>query len=128
MDDYNKEAQSNAKAIESEIQSLEKWNRDWSIHQYKEFWAHAHKISVMFMILKPLGPDDGELLWERFNTYCQEVEQRQQTKHLDRELQDQIDSAWDDDFRNQVNQWLSESEEKIRKIKKYLEGKDRGLE
>jgi hypothetical protein len=115
MDDYNKEAQANAKAIESEIQSLEEWHRDWTIHQYKEFWAHAHKISVMFMTLKPLSSDDEELLWARFNNYCKEIEQRQQTKHLDRKLQDQIDSAWDDDFRDRVNKWLSEADKLLEK-------------
>jgi hypothetical protein len=115
MDDYSKEAQSNAKAIESEIQSLEKWNRDWTIHQYKEFWAHAHKISEMFMTIKSLNSDDREILWARFNTYCQEIEQRQQAEHRERELQDQIDSAWDDDFRDRVNKWLSETDKLLEK-------------
>jgi hypothetical protein len=86
MENYNEEAQANAKVIASEIQSFESGHWDFFNRQYKDFWAHARKISEMFKTLKPLRRDDRERLWEKFNVYCQEIKQRQKTEHWEREL------------------------------------------
>jgi len=86
MDNYDDKARANAKAIESEIQSISSGHWDWFKRQYKDFWVHARQISEMFKTLKPLRKEDRERLWEKFNSVCEEVKRKQRSENDDRKF------------------------------------------
>lgn len=84
MNDYSEKAQANARAIEAEIHSLAGGFFGWNRAPYKEFWAHARKISSMFKERKPLHPDDRERLWDKFGSICEDVKKEQRAKYESR--------------------------------------------
>ena len=86
MNNYDEKAHTNAKAIESEIQSILSGHWDWFKRQYKDFWIHARHISEMFKTLKPLRKEDRERLWGKFNSVCEEVKRKQQSEHDNRKF------------------------------------------
>ncbi len=84
MGQFDEKARANARAIESEIQSLASGHWDWFERQYKDFWAHARQISHMFKTLKPLRREDRERLWNKFNSICEETKRKQQSEYENR--------------------------------------------
>jgi len=86
MGGFDEGARANARAIESEIQSLSSGHWDWFKRQYKDFWAHARQISHMFKTLKPLRREDRERLWDKFSTVCEEAKRKQRSEHEDRKF------------------------------------------
>ena len=86
MGRFDEEASANARAIESEIQSLESGHWDWFERQYKDFWDHARHISHMFKTLKPIQREDRERLWEKFSSICEEVKRKQHSEHENRKF------------------------------------------
>lgn len=86
MDNFDEKARANAKAIESEIQSISSGHWDWFKRQYKDFWVHARQISEMFKTFKPLRKEDRERLWEKFNNICEEVKRKQNSEYENRKF------------------------------------------
>lgn len=77
----NEQAKANAHTIEVEIQSLRQGHWDWFEKQYKDFWAHAKRVSKMFKDLKPLQKDDRDKLWTMFDSICEEIKRKQKTEY-----------------------------------------------
>jgi hypothetical protein len=83
MDDYTRNAERNADEIESEVDSLEVGHWHMLELNYKEFWDHAKEVSGLFRTLKPLRRDDRERLWNKFDSICKKVKEKQQAEHDD---------------------------------------------
>jgi NADH dehydrogenase/NADH:ubiquinone oxidoreductase subunit G len=86
MDNSDEKARANAKAIESEIQSISLGHWDWFKRQYKDFWTHARQISDLFKTLKPLTKEDRERLWNKFSSICEDVKRKQNSEYEDRKF------------------------------------------
>ena len=86
MDNWESKAKANAEAIDSEIQALESGHWNLFNRVYKNFWAHAKRISEMFKTLKPLRKEDRERLWGKFNSVCEDVKRRQKSEHENRKI------------------------------------------
>jgi hypothetical protein len=96
-EDLKRQAESNAKTIEREIDRLKigHWNN--FRRQYKEFWEHAKEISNLFKTLKPISKEDRERLWERFSSVCDETKrtqnkEREARKNDSRQKRDLVES------------------------------------
>lgn len=68
--DWPAKADSNARVIEKEIESLDLGHWDNFKRDYKKFWEHSKQISEMFKNLKPIRKEDRERLWSKFREVC----------------------------------------------------------
>lgn len=81
---WDRDAQTNASNIKSEIDTLESGHWDMFKRDYKSFWAHSKQISQLFKNLKPIKKEDREDLWSRFSTVCEEAKNKQQSDYQNR--------------------------------------------
>jgi hypothetical protein len=51
------------------------------VTKYQDFWNKAKHITALFKELKPLAKSDRDLLWNRFNTVCREVKDKQKAEY-----------------------------------------------
>src|SRR5216683_1822099 len=76
---WKERCRENARILETEINRLQADYSDplgfW--RRYREFWAHARRISAMFKTLKPLFQEDRERLWAAYLATCEEMKQAQ---------------------------------------------------
>lgn len=85
-DPWLKNAHTNAEHLDREIKSLVsltspiRENRP-IVTKYQDFWNKAKQITALFRELKPLAKSDRDLLWNRFNTICREVKDRQKVEY-----------------------------------------------
>jgi hypothetical protein len=74
---WKERCRENARSLETEINRLQSDYSDplgfW--RRYRDFWAHARRISEMFKTLKPFFQEDRERLWASYSTACEEVKQ-----------------------------------------------------
>ena len=85
-DPWLKNAHANAEHLAREMKNLVSLtspiheNRP-IITKYQDFWNKAKEITALFRELKPLAKSDRDLLWNRFNTVCREVKEKQKTEY-----------------------------------------------
>ncbi|MFA5266937.1 MAG: hypothetical protein WC379_03120 [Methanoregula sp.] len=85
-DPWLKNAHDNAENLDREIRNLVsltspiRENRP-IITKYQDFWNKAKQITALFKELKPLAKSDRDLLWNRFNTICREVKDKQKAEY-----------------------------------------------
>ena len=85
-DPWLKNAHDNAEHLDREIKNLVsltspiRENRP-IITKYQDFWNKVKQITALFSELKPLAKSDRDLLWNRFNTICREVKDKQKDEY-----------------------------------------------
>jgi hypothetical protein len=85
-DPWLKNAHDNAEHLDREIKNLVsltspiRENRP-IITKYQDFWNKVKQITALFSELKPLAKSDRDLLWNRFNTICREVKDKQKAEY-----------------------------------------------
>jgi hypothetical protein len=85
-DPWLRNAHANAELLDREIKNLVsltspiRENRP-IVTKYQDFWNKAKQITAQFKELKPLAKSDRDLLWNRFNTVCREVKDKQKTEY-----------------------------------------------
>ena len=85
-DPWLKNAHTNAEHLDREIKNLVSLTSPIRedrpiITKYQDFWNRAKQITALFRELKPLAKSDRDLLWNRFNTVCREVKEKQKTEY-----------------------------------------------
>jgi hypothetical protein len=85
-DPWLRDAHTNAELLDREIKNLVSLTRPIRenrpiITKYQDFWNKAKQITALFKELKPLAKSDRDLLWNRFNTVCREVKDKQKAEY-----------------------------------------------
>jgi len=81
---WERDAQSNASKIKTEIDMMESGHWDMLKRDYKSLWAHAKQISQLFKNLKPIKKEDRDDLWSKFTDVCETAKYKQQSDYLSR--------------------------------------------
>ncbi|MEI8330553.1 MAG: hypothetical protein WCF90_02700 [Methanomicrobiales archaeon] len=80
------DAHKNAELLDREIKKLSvltcpiKKNRPL-VTKYQDFWNQEKHVTALFKKLKPLAQSDRDLLWNQFNTQCEEVKAKQKSEY-----------------------------------------------
>jgi len=93
----------NASRLENEISSLSSIRdaiRNTTLERYRnysQFWENVPRLSDLFKRLKPLSPQDREILWKKFSELCEDVknEQISYRKNFERSSQERYNTIMD---------------------------------